>query len=96
MNLYAVHQLVKTGNRALVAALIAVVLSAFAAESGKIAVNDGVDDFLLAAMPPGVGGNYFFPGGVLVTAKYLKEFDARNATRGQLFQVSVAFPLGSP
>ena len=41
----------------------------------------------------GIGGNYFFPGGVLFTAKYLKEFEAKNAARGQLFQISIAFPI---
>jgi hypothetical protein len=41
----------------------------------------------------GFGGNYALPGGVFITAKYLKELEAKNAPRGQLFQISIAFPI---
>jgi hypothetical protein len=70
--------------------LLGVVLRQLNGDSGPAVPSDG-NKYSVNAL--GVGGNYAFPGGIFVTAKYLKEFDVRNTARGQLFQISIAFPI---
>ena len=71
--------------------IIGVTMQQLTGDSGSGVPPGGNNKYSASAL--GLGGNYFFPGGILVTAKYLKEFEAKNATRGQLFQLSIAFPI---
>ncbi|MEO8346495.1 MAG: transporter [Betaproteobacteria bacterium] len=74
----------------LAAALLAGASPAFAAESGKIAVNDGVDDFLLAAMPP--------PGfyGIVYLSRYTSDYLANNSGNSAVDHFSLAANVAVP
>ena len=70
--------------------VIGVVIQQLSGDSAQ-AIPPGGNKYFQDAV--GLGANYALPGGVLITAKFLKELEAKNATRGQLLQLSVAFPI---